>query len=100
MKKLLVAALVAACFAASAAQFMSLRTRDASLTLTPNPCPPEVSEQLRDEFVSQFKEAWVVIQGKTAVGCWIKDDDTVFVILENGQAFGVPAGAFKADNGV
>ena len=100
MKKLILAILLIAC-SASHAQFMVLRTQKVSITLTPNPCPEEVREILRPEFKDKFHEAWLIVNGRAAVVCWIKNEEHGIVFLtETGESFAVDPGQFKADKGV
>lgn len=102
MKKLFLAILLIACSAAHA-EFLVMRSHNASITLTNNACPDEVAQNLKPEFKDKFKEAWMVFGGRTMLGCWIRhyEDPNVAVILtETGQAFGVELSGFKVDSGV
>lgn len=98
---ILAAALLAAPLAH--AEFLVMRTHNASITLTQNVCPAEVADNLKPEFVDKFKEAWVIFGGRTMLACWIpnlENSDTVILLSETGQAFEVELKQFKLDAGV
>ena len=102
MKKLFLAILLIVPFAAQA-QFLVMRTPTVSITLTDNTCPAEVADNLKPDFKDKFHEAWMVLNGRTVLGCWIphvEDPSIVVILTDSGQAFGAPLAQFKPDRGV
>jgi hypothetical protein len=101
MKQLLLSLMLLASCTPAPAESLVARTPSTTLTLTDKPCGEGVKENLREEFRDQFKAAALVLHGKHYTGCWIlHEDDKVFVLMENGEAFFSPIRAFKVDQGV
>lgn len=102
MKKFFLAILLIAGSAAHA-QFLVMRTKDVSITLTNNVCPAEVADNLKPEFKDGFHEAWIVLNGRPILACWIRhqeDPKVAAILTETGELFGVELKHFKVDNGV
>jgi len=102
MKKSLIAA---ALFAATVAHagFLVMRTHEVSITLTENVCPAEVADNIKPEFKDKFHEAWMVLNGRPVLGCWIphvEDPNIIVILTDSGQVFGAELKAFKKDDGV
>lgn len=102
MKKLFLAIALIACTAVHA-EFLHMRGPNFSITLTPNACPAEVADNLKPDFKDKFREAWMVLNGRTVLACWIphvEDPSIVVLLTDSGQALGVELKGFKADKGI
>lgn len=102
MKKFLIAAALLVATTAHAG-FMVMRTPEVSITLTDHTCPAEIAGNLKPDFKDKFHEAWMLLNGRPVLGCWIphvEDPSIVVILTASGQAFGAELKAFRQDDGI
>lgn len=94
--------LAAALLSASVwAATMSASNGKDRVIITDAPCPSNIAQQIKPEYRDQFLQAFALIQGFPAEGCWIQaDKDTVYIWLDGGFGVEVPVDALKPESGV
>lgn len=102
MKKFFLAILLIAGAAVAHAQFLVMHAHNLSITLTGHVCPDEIRSNLKPKFKDGFHEAWIMLNGRQILACWIRhveDPKVAAIVTETGELFGIELSQFKVDAG-
>lgn len=72
-----------------------------TVRLTEAPCPDEVLQYVAEGSRGYFRKALAIIDGRNFVAChYLRPDDRVLVVYEDGDQRLIPLAHFKPDPGV
>lgn len=93
MKKLLLALTLAFASAYSLADWVATQGAD-YLVAKETACPAAIADKVPAEFRPRLHAAVGHYDGKDYAGCWIQNEDKVYVIYEDGDQGVIPVAAF------